>query len=107
MPWLNPVLIVYGLLTLLFGVLGFVEAKSVASLAAGGACGIIVLLAVYFSREYPKPAYIVAALVALLLLGRFAGPMIAKQQIYPAGIMVVASLVALVSLVVAHFTAKN
>jgi uncharacterized membrane protein (UPF0136 family) len=107
MGWLNPVLVSYSLLNILFGVAGYVSKKSVISLVAGVVAGAIVLGAVALAKSHPKIGYGIAAVVALLLLGRFAGPAFSKQEVYPSGILAAASLIALLALVFGHFLSRN
>jgi uncharacterized membrane protein (UPF0136 family) len=62
----------YGLVSLVGGVMGYVKASSVASLAAGGGSGVL-LLACAAGTFFWKPAWslAVAAVIAIALLGRF------------------------------------
>lgn len=101
MRWLNTLLLMYALLNVLMGILGFVRAHSRPSLIAGTAAGVIVLGSVALAKSNPRAGRIASLVVALLLLGRFA-PGAFQNQLYPAGIMFVASLIVAISLVAGH-----
>ena len=103
MAWICPGLIVYGLVSIVMGVLGYVNKHSVMSLVAGVAAGIIVIGAAAMAKTNPKVGFIACAVIALLMLGRFVPPVLKENQLYPAGIMVVSSLAVLLALAVAHF----
>jgi uncharacterized membrane protein (UPF0136 family) len=106
MAWTALVLLGYGILNILLGLLGFVRAHSVASLIAGGISGLIVIAAALNVSKRPKVAYGVSAVVALALLGKFVPSLIKEFKIYPAGIDVIASVIALVA-AIAGLAAKN
>lgn len=107
MGWLTAVLLVYGLLNIGLGLEAFLAKGSTISLVAAGTAGLLVIGFAALAKSYPKPGYIGAAVVAILLIGRFMGPLMAKKQIYPAGVMVVASVAVLVCLAVGHFMARK
>jgi uncharacterized membrane protein (UPF0136 family) len=62
----------YGLVALTGGIIGFVKAGSLASLIAGGISGLLLIACAVFVPRKPKPALIVALVVSLGLVGRFA-----------------------------------
>jgi uncharacterized membrane protein (UPF0136 family) len=104
MNWLQMTLITYGVFNIGLGLFAYVNSGSKASLIAGGAAGLVVLLAVLLTRGNPKVGYLVGALVAVALLGRFLPKAIREQEIYPAGVIAAVSAVVLLCLVVGHFT---
>jgi uncharacterized membrane protein (UPF0136 family) len=77
---------VYGLVALIGGTIGFVKAGSIASLIAGGGSGVILLVAAALVLKKPdgvaagqsglagsaRAGLIIALVVSLLLIGRFA-----------------------------------
>ncbi|MFZ4508595.1 MAG: TMEM14 family protein [Fimbriimonas sp.] len=103
MRWLNAVLGSYAVITIALGLEAFVRVKSVASLAGAGGSGLLVLVGVAVAAKNQAVGYGLCALVALGLIGRFAGPLTQKGQLFPAGLMVALSVLALGSLVAAHF----
>ncbi|MCE0497941.1 MAG: TMEM14 family protein [Methylacidiphilales bacterium] len=70
-PWPVLLLYVYGALLIVGGVMGYVKAKSVPSVAAGVICGLIAFLlgANYTWHDAPYAA-LVLALVLIFLMGR-------------------------------------
>ncbi len=107
MSWINPVLFAYAILNIVFGLAGFINKHSLPSLIAGVAAGVLVIGFVTLAKTNPKVGYIAAGVIALLLVGRFMGPMITKQQIYPAGILVAASVLALIASGVGAFGSRT
>ena len=81
------------------GVMGFVKAKSRASLVAGSISGGLLLAAGWLVQHGPvMPGFIVGGVVSLALAGRFAPAYRRQQKFFPAGLM---ALLALGGLVVA------
>jgi uncharacterized membrane protein (UPF0136 family) len=64
--------IAYGLVALIGGFIGFLSAGSVASLVAGGASGVILFAGAALVGKKPKVGLIMALVLSLLLIGRFA-----------------------------------
>ena len=89
-------LFVFGVLTIVGGVIGFVKAKSRASLIAGGISGVLLLVAGSLIGLHTLAGLILGLVVSLLLAGRF-GPAFAKtKKPMPAGMMAVLSIIGLV-----------
>jgi uncharacterized membrane protein (UPF0136 family) len=98
---------VYGLVALIGGTIGFVKAGSVASLIAGGGSGLVLLVAAALVAKQPDGAagnltssarvgLIIALVVSLLLIGRFASTL--RNGASPVAIvMITGGLVALVA----------
>jgi uncharacterized membrane protein (UPF0136 family) len=61
----------FGLVSLVLGILGFVKAKSRASLFAGGVSGVLLVVAGMMALKNPPVGYVVGAVVSGLLMGRF------------------------------------
>jgi uncharacterized membrane protein (UPF0136 family) len=81
---------VFGLLTGVGGAVGFLKAKSRASLIAGGVSGLLLLVAAWLMQSgQTLPGCALGGLLSLALLGRF-GPAFAKQKKFmPAGLIAV------------------
>jgi uncharacterized membrane protein (UPF0136 family) len=103
MSQLLPVyFLLFGVLTIAGGVIGFVKAKSKASLIAGGISGVLLLVAVYLlSSESFKGGVILALVVSLLLAGRFVPAFLKTRAPMPAGMMSVLSVIGLILAIVA------
>ncbi|MES2706497.1 MAG: TMEM14 family protein [Verrucomicrobiota bacterium] len=89
--------VLFGAVSLVLGILGYIRAKSMASLVAGGisgvglvASGIIALLKTGSSSV--NPGYIMGLALSVLLLGRFLPGFLKSKTFYPAGLMALLSL---------------
>lgn len=95
--------IVYGALVAMGGIMGFVRKGSIASIAAGGVCGILLiasgLLMRGSSESTARAAWWAALVLAVLLLGRFGSQFAQKGEWMPAGIVALLSIFALIGLV--------
>jgi uncharacterized membrane protein (UPF0136 family) len=91
---------VFGLLSLAGGVMGFVKAKSQASLIAGGVAGVLLLVAGYLMGASPSLAGpILGMVLCLALAGRFVPAFVRTKKVMPAGMMAVLSVVGALLLV--------
>lgn len=87
----------YGLLSLVGGVMGYVKAKSRASLIAGGISGLLLLGGAALAASNPVAGLTLIAVVSAALVGRFAKSALRKGSSPVAYVMVGGGLVALVS----------
>jgi uncharacterized membrane protein (UPF0136 family) len=94
----------FGFVSLVLGILGYVRAKSVASLYAGGLSGILLAASAVMAsrRAITAPhevnyGYIAGLVVSVLLLGRFLPVFLKSKKFYPAGIMAVLSVFGVVA----------
>ncbi|HEV3270616.1 MAG TPA: TMEM14 family protein [Candidatus Methylacidiphilales bacterium] len=70
-PWPVLLLYIYGVLLIVGGVMGYVKAKSVPSLVAGGVCGLIALVLGYrYAWHFAPHAALVLSLLLIFLMGR-------------------------------------
>jgi uncharacterized membrane protein (UPF0136 family) len=69
MKFLPIVLIVYGIINIAGGAMGFAMAGSPASLIVGGIAGLLILLCGVAAKKKPGMAYRSAAILTLILLG--------------------------------------
>jgi uncharacterized membrane protein (UPF0136 family) len=88
--------IVFGVLTIAGGVMGYVKAGSNASLIAGSISGILLLLAAYLLPQNLTAGLVTALLVSLLLAIRFLPIFIRTGKVMPAGMMALLSVVGVV-----------
>jgi uncharacterized membrane protein (UPF0136 family) len=99
---------VYGLIALIGGTIGFVKAGSVASLIAGGGSGLILLIAaaLVMKEQRARVGLIIALVVSVLLIGRFASTL--RNGASPVAIvMIVGGLVVLVASALALARARR
>jgi uncharacterized membrane protein (UPF0136 family) len=93
--------IIFGLLTIVGGVMGYVKAGSTASIIAGSISGILLLLAAFLLPGNLAMGLALAAVVSVLLAGRFIPAFIKTGHLMPAGLMSVLSVIGVIVAVVA------
>lgn len=96
------VLIVYGLLLIAGGLIGYVKAESLSSLVAGGVSGIIAIATFAFSLRQRPVAYLIGSALALALVCAFAWRLAKTGSFMPSGAMLVLSALVLLLLLVAR-----
>ncbi len=87
----------FGAFSLIGGVIGYVKAKSKASLIAGAVSGLILLVAAHWMHRGSEMGSVVSLIVALLLGGRFLGTFFKTRRIMPDLIMILFSTAVFVS----------
>jgi uncharacterized membrane protein (UPF0136 family) len=93
--------ILFGLVAIAGGALGYTRAKSMASLIAGGVSGALLLIAGLLSPSVP--GFILGFLVSVLLLVHFGRSYAAKKKPIPAIPMIVLSGICIVLTAIAWF----
>ena len=88
-------LVAFGLITVLGGVMGYVKAKSTASLIAGGVSGVLLLAAAWLLETHLGAGALLGLAVSLALLGRFT-PALARGKRMPAIYMVPLSAIGVI-----------
>src|SRR5436305_12471919 len=63
--------IVFGILTIAGGVMGYIKAGSVASIMAGSSTGVLLLVAAFLLREHRAVGLAMALIISLLLAAEF------------------------------------
>lgn len=96
-PWL---VLIYGILVAVGGVMGYAKAGSMASLIAGGVAGLaLVGGAALMLRGSYQTGWWVALVIALLLLGRFGSVALSKGfKLMPGGMVIIVSVIVLTAL---------
>ena len=102
MGWLNVSVIVYGLLMLFGGIMGFVTGKSTPSLIAGILSAMFLIGAAAMAKTNPRVGYSIAAVVTLILVGVFIKRYMDTQAPRNLGLVAV-SVLMLGMLAVGHF----
>lgn len=87
---------IFGVLTIVGGVMGFVKAQSKASLIAGGISGILLLLAGWLLGTNKYVGLGLGMVVSLALAGRFVPSFLETHKIMPGGMMAVLSVIAII-----------
>lgn len=94
------VLGVYAVLLIIGGVMGFVKARSRASLIAGVVSGLITIGAIVISRTSNEDGgFGIALVLAILMFLFFAPRAMTARKFMPAGLMTLASLVVIAVMV--------
>src|SRR5436305_1688340 len=95
--------IVFGILTIAGGVIGYVKAASVPSIVAGSITGVLLLVAAFLLPEHRMVGLATALIVSLLLAAYFIRKYLSTGAVMPAGIMSLLSVIPLKSLPVSNF----
>ena len=93
--------IVFGILTIAGGVVGYVKAGSVASIVAGGITGVLLLVAAFLLPEYRIVGLATAGIVSLLLAAQFVPKFLRTGRVMPAGMMSILSVIGIIVAIVA------
>jgi len=92
---------IFGALTIIGGVIGYVKANSVPSIIAGAITGVLLLIAGYILPEHRAAGLITALVVSLLLAAQFVPKLIRTGKVMPAGLMSILSVIGIVVAIVA------
>ena len=93
--------IVFGALTIVGGIVGYVKAGSVASIIAGSITGVLLLVAVFLLPEHRMVGLATALIVSLLLAAQFAPKFLRTGRVMPAGMMAILSAIGIIAAIVA------
>jgi uncharacterized membrane protein (UPF0136 family) len=93
--------IVFGILTIAGGVIGYVKAGSMPSIIAGSITGILLLVAAFLFPDYRLVSLALGLFVSLLLAGQFVPKFIRTGKVMPAGMMSILSVIGIIMAIVA------
>ena len=93
--------IVFGVLTIAGGIIGYVKAGSVPSIIAGAITGILLLAAAFLLPDYQVAGLAIGLITSLLLAGQFIPKFIRTGKAMPAGMMSILSVIGIIMVVVA------
>jgi uncharacterized membrane protein (UPF0136 family) len=93
--------IIFGILTIVGGVIGYVKAGSTASIIAGAISGIALLVAAFLLPGNVAAGLILAGIVSVALAGRFIPAFMQTGKVMPAGLMAVLSAIGVIMAIVA------
>lgn len=88
--------IVFGILTIVGGIVGYVKAGSVVSVIAGSIAGILLLGAAWLMPDYQAVGLSAALVVSVLLAGQFVPKFFKTYKVMPAGLMSALSVIGIV-----------
>ena len=93
----------FGFLTIVGGVIGYVTKHSTASIIAGSICGALLIFAGVLVATKVQPALILGLLISLALAGQFIPKLIKSGGFMPAGLMsglsVIGAVLTLITLI--------
>jgi uncharacterized membrane protein (UPF0136 family) len=93
--------IIFGLLTIVGGIIGYVKAGSAASIIAGAITGILLLVAAFLLPEHRVAGLATALIISFLLAAYFGRKYLSTGAIMPAGMMSVLSVIGIIAAIVA------
>jgi uncharacterized membrane protein (UPF0136 family) len=92
--------IVFGVLTIVGGIIGYVSKGSVPSIIAGSLAGILLLLGAFLLPNHLIAGLAVGLIVSLLLAGQFLPKFIQTGKAMPAGMMSILSVIGILTAIV-------
>jgi len=92
--------IVFGVLTIAGGIVGYVKAGSAASIIAGSITGILLLVGAFLLPEHRAIGLATVLIISLLLAAQFAPKFIRTGRVMPAGMMAILSVIGLIAAIV-------
>ena len=93
--------IVFGALTIVGGIVGYLKAGSVASIIAGSNTGVLLLVAAFLLPEHRTIGLATALIVSLLLAAQFVPKFLRTGIVMPAGMMSILSAIGIIAVIVA------
>ena len=93
--------IIFGALTIIGGIIGYVKAGSLPSIIAGSITGVLLLIAGSLLPEHRAASLATAFIVSLLLAAQFVPKFIRTGKAMPAGMMSILSVIGIVVAVIA------
>ena len=93
--------IIFGLLTIVGGVIGYVKAGSTVSIIAGAISGIALIVAAFLLPTNVAVGLVIAGLVSIALAARFIPAFMKTGKMMPAGLMAILSAIGVVMAIVA------
>ena len=93
--------IIFGVLTIVGGVMGYAKAGSTASIIAGSISGVLLLVAAFLLPGNSTAGLAIALFVSIALAGRFVPAFIKTGSLMPAGLMSALSVIGVIVAIVA------
>jgi uncharacterized membrane protein (UPF0136 family) len=93
--------LIFGALTILGGIIGYVKAGSLPSIIAGSITGVLLIIAGALLRQHRAAGLATAFVISLLLAAQFVPKFIRTAKVMPAGLMSILSVIGLIVAVVA------
>lgn len=93
--------LIFGALTIIGGVIGYVKAGSFPSIVAGAITGVLLVVAGWILPNNRTVGLAIAFIVSLLLAAQFVPKLIRTGKMMPAGLMSILSVIGIVVAIVA------
>jgi uncharacterized membrane protein (UPF0136 family) len=93
--------IIFGALTIIGGVIGYVKAGSLPSIIAGSITGVLLLIAALLLPQHRAIGLTTALIISLVLAAQFVPKFFRTGRMMPAGLMSILSVIGLIVAVVA------
>ena len=93
--------IIFGALTIVGGIIGYVKACSAPSIIAGSITGLLLIIAGFILPEHRTAGLLTAFVVSLLLAAQFVPKLLRTGKMMPAGMMSILSVIGLIVAIVA------
>ena len=93
--------IVFGILTIAGGVVGYVKAGSVASIIAGSIAGVLLLVGAFLLPEHRAAGLATAFIISFLLAAQFIPKFLRTGRVMPAGMMSILSVIGIIAAILA------
>jgi uncharacterized membrane protein (UPF0136 family) len=88
--------LIFGALTIIGGIIGYVKAGSLPSIIAGGITGVLLLVAGWILPSNRTIGLAIAFFVSLFLAAQFVPKLIRTAKVMPAGLMSILSVIGIV-----------
>src|SRR2546421_13075741 len=92
--------VIFGILTVVGGVVGYIKAGSVASIIAGSITGVLLLVAAFLLPEHRTIGLATALIVSLLLAAQFVPKFLRSGRVMPAGMMAILAVIGIIAAIV-------
>jgi uncharacterized membrane protein (UPF0136 family) len=93
--------VVFGILTIAGGVVGYVKAGSMASIIAGSIAGVLLLVGAFLLPEHRAAGLAIAFIISFLLAAQFIPKFLRTGRLMPAGMMSILSVIGIIAAIVA------
>jgi uncharacterized membrane protein (UPF0136 family) len=93
--------ILFGVLTIAGGIIGYVKAGSAASIIAGSVTGVLLLVAAFLLPQHRAVGLATALVISLLLAVQFIPKFLQTGRAMPAGMMSILSVIGVIAAIVA------
>ena len=93
--------IIFGVLTIVGGIIGYTSKGSTASIVAGSISGILILLAAFLLPNNATAGLLLGGIVSIALAARFLPAFLRTNDFMPAGMMSILSVIGIVMAVLA------